>query len=184
MYLPPPIHNIFVHFHITTALYIQSFAIASTGEKREYHVFDNLPKLNFEGLTQTCARYNNSILPEPRTEEENNFLLDLDSSFIPLGLNDKKEEGVWRWDSDGSLVSWLHWHKTQPNGGRRENCAVMDKRFSSLWSDWPCVYSPVGKRNGPIRLVCQRILGMYRDVRIKSLALHHFCHDMINHAII
>ncbi|XP_073729806.1 uncharacterized protein [Misgurnus anguillicaudatus] len=40
-----------------------------------------------------------------------------------IGLSDSDEEGRWKW-VDGSTQSSRFWASGEPNGGRRENCAV------------------------------------------------------------
>ena len=152
-----------VHFHITSAIWVTDDA---TG--KQYTVLET-STLNFEQNKATCASYN-AILPEPRTEEENNFLDSLNAQTFPLGLNDKEVEGVWRWDSDGSPVNWFHWgnYKTyvpEPNGGRAGNCVVMVKHHlesdlltsSASWADIECGQAQIAPKN----LVCQKVGGMY-----------------------
>ena len=139
---------------------------------KQYTVLET-STLNFDENTQTCASYN-AILPEPRTEEENDFLNSLDAQLFPLGLTDMAEEGVWRWESDGSLVTWFLWaaflpygsnvQLSDPNGGRDENCVVMVKHYAhtlrltstASWADIACR----GKQISPKNLVCQKKEGM------------------------
>ena len=164
MHLSSPLHNIFVHSHITTVEWVTD---PTTG--KQYTVLIT-STLNLDQNKGTCASYN-AILPEPRTEEENDFLDSLDAQLFPLGLNDKEEEGVWRWDSDGSNVTWKYWAEFEsfprdPNGGRTENCVVMIKHSSmfasfqltssSSWSDVPCIGLFRTNKN----LVCQKVEGM------------------------
>ena len=138
---------------------------------KQYTVLET-STLNFEQNKGTCASYN-AILPEPRTEGENEFLDSLNAQLFPLGLNDKEEEGVWRWDSDGSLVRWFYWAKFRgyspdPNGGRNENCVAMNKHHAhtllltspASWVDIPC--DPVLMQIATKNLVCQKLGGMYR----------------------
>ena len=127
---------------------------------KQYTVLET-STLNFEQNKATCASYN-AILPEPRTEGENEFLDSLNAQLFPLGLNDKEEEGVWRWDSDGSLVNWKYWanFKTNgaaPNGGIAENCVVMVKHYAhtlrltstASWADIACR----GKQISPFLMI-------------------------------
>ena len=86
-----------------------------------------------------------------------------------LGLNDQEEEGVWRWNSDGSLVTWFVWAEYEgtghdPDGGRGQNCVAMSKGYydhkrittSETWIDFTCDHYNLNDK----RLVCQK--GMYR----------------------
>ena len=137
--------------------------------------------------TKTCASHN-AILPEPRTEAENNFLDSLNAQAFPLGMDDVDQEGVWRWNSDGSPVTWQYWAKfsvsngAEPNGGGGENCVVMvkhiyqEKRLTSTasWGDVRCQ----GQQISPKSLVCQKPEGMYTSEDIKTSLqwmLRHIC---------
>ncbi|WAR04497.1 hypothetical protein MAR_019866 [Mya arenaria] len=48
-------------------------------------------------------------------------------------------DGVWRYTSDNSLVTFFDWDSTQPNGGSSADCAVLyaDRNYS--WADHVCV---------------------------------------------
>ena len=140
--------------------------------------------LNLDAYTKICARYN-AILAEPRTKAENDFLHNMTTRHnfeqqhfddpILLGMNDKDVEGLWRWNSDGSLVKRRHWvtymygHKSNSiqyvkTGGRKENCAMMVKNSATSvikqsdtagWDDISCTDSAFF-RSKRVALVCQK----------------------------
>ena len=94
------------------------------------------------------------------------------------GYSDIDEEGVWRWNSDGSLVTWTLWanwksYGLEPNGGDKEDCGMMIKNYykhdlltsSASWTDTFCRNKHISTKN----LVCQKAEGMYNlDVKIHT----------------
>ena len=113
------------------------------------------------------------MLPEPRTEAENNYLDSLGAEMFYLGINDKDTEGSWRFNSDSSIVTWQYWAEfdnrpEDPNGGENENCAIMMRNTlrestvteTSSWADVQCDGSSIWST---MSLVCERA-GKYRYV--------------------
>ena len=104
-------------------------------------------KFKHDRMRDMCKQYGGK-LSEPKNEGENNFLASLNTDKFVLGMNDKKVEGQWVWDSDGSKVTWFNWAKYgwMPNGGRSDNCAYMVRDFNNLlplhqrkdWADMKC----------------------------------------------
>ena len=120
---------------------------------------------------QARCQQHGGMLPEPRSQQENDFLDQLGTEMFVLGMNDKVTEGVWRWDSDGSEVIFQNWEPGQPGNGADslglpEHCAVMERDYakrrgipSSSWGDLPC--SSDSHMDGqPKSLICQRKIGM------------------------
>ena len=108
---------------------------------------------------ETC-RQHGLILPEPRSQEENDFLHNLNTDMFVLGMSDVTREDSWVWDSDGSPVIYTNWGSREPNGGREENCAVMEKFEVENWADIPCASRPRLDLEPKI-LICQKYEGMY-----------------------
>ncbi|XP_052439743.1 C-type lectin domain family 4 member F-like [Carassius gibelio] len=87
--------------------------------------------------------------------EEQDFVTKItDKGEFWIGVTDAKEEGRWKW-VDGTSVTSGFWassgHITEPNGGRRENCAVTYlKRHPELigWIDADC--------NGAYQWICEK----------------------------
>jgi hypothetical protein len=66
-----------------------------------------------------------------------------DDDFFWIGLSDVSEEDVWRWTENGSLfdagvLMWAPNRGTgaQPNGGKVQNCAVLNRAL--LLEDQDC----------------------------------------------
>ena len=91
-----------------------------------------------------------------------------------LGLSDKGKEGDWRWDSDGSTVSYTNWEPAEPDngqyGGRHvedgEDCVVMLRDYAKVrrwkvysWGDIPCPTDSYWDGQ-PKHLICQKV-GMW-----------------------
>ena len=107
------------------------------------------------------------ILPEPRDELENDFLDSLDPEQFTLGMTDRVAEGIWVWDSDGSLVTWTYWIKWdngwdhEPNGAEQKNCAKVTRnknREEQGWvkKGWATINCGVPYNERRKSLVCQR----------------------------
>ena len=109
---------------------------------------------------EICLQHG-GILPEPRSQEENEFLNDLNTDMFVLGLSDVEIEGSWLYDSDRSTVAFTNWHPGQPRGGTGKNCAVM-RNFANggaFWSDVPCLSD--GDLNAfNMSLICQKTKGL------------------------
>ena len=135
----------------------------STG--KQYLVMDLDGSLSHDRYRDLCAKQGGK-LPEPRNEEENNFLVSLDLDMFVLGINDKKVEGRWVYDSDSSPLTWFYWF----NGTRNQfnyrwyektnlNCVMMVRTLPgslvlSTWSIYRCeskMFDVFSKQ-----LVCER----------------------------
>ncbi|KAI2663234.1 C-type lectin domain family 4 member M [Labeo rohita] len=65
-----------------------------------------------------------------------------------MGLTDIDVEGTWKW-VDGSTLTSRFWDPREPNGQRKENCALT---YSPGWADYPCYISvPKRKRHLTLR---------------------------------
>uniref|UniRef100_A0A194APV7 C-type lectin domain-containing protein n=1 Tax=Pinctada fucata TaxID=50426 RepID=A0A194APV7_PINFU len=92
----------------------------------------------------TFCRHLGGGLAVPRNEIEHQFLRRMakqsGKAFIWIGLRDFKAEGKWLTFPDASYAKYVSWGRGKPNGGRRENCAVMARRYDYRWDDVPCSY--------------------------------------------
>lgn len=70
----------------------------------------------------------------------NNFffgVLFLGYGHVWLGLTDVSHEGRYMYSSTGVKPRYLNWHRTEPAGGKGENCAVL-VTTQRVWHDYPC----------------------------------------------
>ncbi|XP_039257357.2 uncharacterized protein LOC120333984 isoform X1 [Styela clava] len=49
----------------------------------------------------------------------------LTGAYAWIGLDDISKEGIWVWSDGGNESTSAIWQSSQPNGGRKENCAVI-----------------------------------------------------------
>ena len=112
---------------------------------------------------QARCQQHGGMLPEPRSQQENDFLDQLGTKMFLLGMNDKVDEGVWQWDSDGSEVIFQNWAPGQAENGVHtgvpEHCAVMVEQYAKNWHDLPCSSDPLMDGHHK-SLICQRKIGM------------------------
>ena len=91
---------------------------------------------------QDLCEHHDAMLPEPRHQRDNEFLKTLTSAhFILLGMNDKKKEGTWVWDSDGTPVDDPPWSPEEPNNINNQDCGGMWRK-AGTWMDMGCGYDP------------------------------------------
>ena len=96
------------------------------------------------------------ILPEPRSQEENEFLMGLGVYEIILGMNDRETEGTWVWDSDSTPVIYQNWGYYNGTRGTEHNCAVFG--VMGFLHDIACQN---GIRAGNKKMICQKVEGLY-----------------------
>lgn len=54
-----------------------------------------------------------------------------------IGLTNVVDEGQYVYPSNGLRPRYSNWHKTEPGGGRGENCACLHTE-QRLCNDYPC----------------------------------------------
>ncbi|XP_025001546.3 macrophage mannose receptor 1-like isoform X2 [Gallus gallus] len=83
-----------------------------------------------------CSAHGAQLLEVDGPEEKAHIQSTLSLSSW-LGIRDEELEGTWK-RANGSIVIRGHgsWHWSEPNGGRRENCAAV--RTDGMWYDYPC----------------------------------------------
>ena len=63
---------------------------------------------------------------------------------IWLPIDDKENEGEWKDFYSHQVVNYsLPWFKNEPNGGKSENCAMLDFSHSLRWTDIGCGEHPM-----------------------------------------
>uniref|UniRef100_UPI00398E5DD2 CD209 antigen-like protein C n=1 Tax=Pristiophorus japonicus TaxID=55135 RepID=UPI00398E5DD2 len=69
--------------------------------------------------------------------EEQEYLQQGKLDSLWIGLNDRVEEGKWRWVDGTDYASTVtFWASGQPNQNGDEDCAVASETHG--WHDWPC----------------------------------------------
>ena len=109
-------------------------------------------------MAKSWCRDNNtqSSLVSIHSGAENDHIYEMlhdslgDSAWI--GYSDQSEEGSWEWvDGKGGQFEYTHWNINEPNGGRRENCAIF--RTDGSWNDGPCTtLMPFACKVGPSKI--------------------------------
>ncbi|KAM8987156.1 macrophage mannose receptor 1-like [Ara ararauna] len=93
---------------------------------------------SWENARRFCSLLGAQLLEVDGPEEKDHIRTMLQSSSW-LGIRDEEVEGTWK-RANGSVLSWesSSWHRSEPNGGRQENCAAV--REDALWYDYPCTH--------------------------------------------
>ena len=95
------------------------------------------------------------MLPEPRNQQENDFLNSMETEAFFLGTTDLAVEGRWVWDSDGSVLTWTFWKTAEPDAGTKQNCAIMLRNNNAQYEEqWASEWCYLEKR--PKAVVCER----------------------------
>ncbi|XP_078216944.1 C-type lectin domain family 17, member A isoform X13 [Callithrix jacchus] len=91
---------------------------------------------SWDGARMFCQE-NYSHLVIINSFAEHNFVAKAHGSprVYWLGLNDREQEGDWRW-LDGSPVTLSFWEPEEPNNIQEEDCASMNK--GGTWNDLSC----------------------------------------------
>lgn len=97
---------------------------------------------HFHEANEDCISKGGTLVI-PRNSDEINALRDYGKRSLPgindfwLGINDMVTEGKFV-DVHGVTISFLNWDRAQPNGGKRENCALFSQSAQGKWSDEVC----------------------------------------------
>ena len=96
-----------------------------------------------------------AILPEPKTNAENEFLKSLSPGSFVLGLSDSASEGQWVWESDSSPADWANWVNAQTPVNYVQDCARA--MVGGFWEDLKCNPTTLPVTT-PMSVVCQKIV--------------------------
>ena len=148
--------------------------ITDTRTRKQYLRL-NTGHFKHDDIQKKCYDHG-GFLPEPRDWLENRFLCNLGSKMFALGMSDRLLEGTWRWESDGTQVTWTKWYPGrnngnpkkrimvggEPTGGSRDNCAVVRRvqlSWIDAWQTYECQSRTILAEKEK-SLICQRNTGM------------------------
>ncbi|KAM3845314.1 uncharacterized protein M6D78_003065 isoform 2-T2 [Vipera latastei] len=85
---------------------------------------------------QSCTSMGFHLVMINSIEEKGHVATIMKAPSCWIGLTDQVLEGDWKW-VDGTHIEPgnSYWHQNEPNGGKGENCALMQ---NSLWYDHEC----------------------------------------------
>uniref|UniRef100_A0A668U6B9 C-type lectin domain-containing protein n=1 Tax=Oreochromis aureus TaxID=47969 RepID=A0A668U6B9_OREAU len=69
--------------------------------------------------------------------EEQTFLSTITTNETWIGLNDKEQEGTWKW-VDGTPLTLTYWGISQPNNGGEQDCVYVTTGEGRFWNDYWC----------------------------------------------
>uniref|UniRef100_A0A3Q4HVJ3 C-type lectin domain-containing protein n=1 Tax=Neolamprologus brichardi TaxID=32507 RepID=A0A3Q4HVJ3_NEOBR len=72
------------------------------------------------------------------SSKEQTFLSAITNENTWIGLNDKEQEGTWKW-VDGTPLNLTYWAEAQPDdGGGKEDCVHVRNDEKKSWNDLSC----------------------------------------------
>merc|ERR1711915_40873 len=99
------------------------------------------PRLSDWHVAQTFCQDQGGYLAEITSMSEfsllEQYLLNYEITYW-IGLNDKDEEGTWKWSESGVEATWTNWGPGEPNDSYGEDCVNMNKAMAHTWNDAPC----------------------------------------------
>ena len=85
---------------------------------------------NYDDAKQNCnTKFSRAKLFEPKSsttrKRVHQMALSITNAGFWLGINDKRSEGSWVYDTDETSVTFsIPWYPGEPNGGRGQNCLM------------------------------------------------------------
>merc|ERR1711915_634686 len=99
------------------------------------------PRLSDWHVARTFCQDQGGYLAEITSMSEfsllEQYLLNYEITYW-IGLNDKDEEGTWKWSESGVEATWTNWGPGEPNDSYGEDCVNMFKEKAHTWNDAPC----------------------------------------------
>lgn len=94
---------------------------------------------------ETYCTNKGGYLVRLETRGENEFLKDLlgktKASNTWTSLNDRMQEGIWRWAGNNKVATFSDWAPGEPNNaGGNENCVHFGYGTGYRWNDLICSY--------------------------------------------
>ncbi|XP_075886982.1 asialoglycoprotein receptor 2-like isoform X2 [Nelusetta ayraudi] len=106
------------------------------------YIFSTQP-LSWERAREFCIKEGADLVTIDNAEEQK-FVSEKITEKTWIGLNDREEEGTWKWAMDNSSLIHPFWSERQPdNGGNsklwgQEDCVHLEmpaKKWNDLWCD-------------------------------------------------
>ncbi|CAM4543604.1 C-type lectin domain family 3 member A [Lepidochelys kempii] len=97
---------------------------------------------HFHEANENCIA-KGGTLAIPRDNDETNSLQDYGKKSLPgvadfwLGITDMVNEGKFV-DVNGMALNYFNWDRSQPSGGKRENCVLFSQSSQGKWRDEVC----------------------------------------------
>ncbi|XP_075886997.1 CD209 antigen-like isoform X2 [Nelusetta ayraudi] len=101
--------------------------------------------LSWEKAREFCIKEGANLVTIDNAEEQE-FVSEKITGDTWIGLNDREEEGTWKWAMDNSPLIHPFWSENQPdNGGQNQGWGEEDcvhlQLWSKKWNDLRCNYS-------------------------------------------
>ena len=110
---------------------------------------------------ETC-RNMGARLVEINSEEENDQIvheinrIGFRNKHFWIGLTDLEEEGIWRFESNGSEPQYTNWHYNEPDNNTDSDCVRLKKPTNQWkWGDFPCNLSSYNDNQFTIHAICE-----------------------------
>ncbi|XP_039359300.1 C-type lectin domain family 3 member A isoform X2 [Mauremys reevesii] len=97
---------------------------------------------HFHEANEDCIA-KGGTLAIPRDNDETSSLRDYGKKSLPgiadfwLGITDMVNEGKFV-DVNGMALNYFNWDRSQPNGGKHENCVLFSQSSQGKWGDEVC----------------------------------------------
>ncbi|XP_064866743.1 CD209 antigen-like protein C isoform X2 [Oncorhynchus nerka] len=97
--------------------------------------FLSIVSKTWEESRQDCLNRGGDLVIIQSREEQDHIKTFKVMSWI--GLTDEDSEGLWTWVNNTQLTTAEYWHPDEPNGGREENCGMIQMNYDA-WNDTSC----------------------------------------------
>ncbi|XP_031670242.1 C-type lectin domain family 4 member M-like isoform X1 [Oncorhynchus kisutch] len=97
--------------------------------------FLSIVSKTWEESRQDCLNRGGDLVIIQSREEQDHIKTFKVMSWI--GLTDEAREGLWTWVDNTQLTTAEYWHPDEPNGGREENCGMIQMNYDA-WNDTSC----------------------------------------------
>ncbi|XP_054856770.1 C-type lectin domain family 3 member A isoform X2 [Eublepharis macularius] len=120
---------------------LQTVCLRGTKVHKKCYLASNSAK-HFHEANEDCIA-KGGTLAIPRDGDETNALRDYGKKSLAgvadfwVGVTDMVNEGKFV-DVNGMVLNYFNWDRSQPNGGKRENCVSLSQSAQGKWVDEVC----------------------------------------------